>query len=63
MTHEHALLLRKTILVVTCMAQYLNDLRGLAVGCDEGGLGGPAYMGSKPGGAHVSSFFVTLCEN
>ena len=44
-------------------AQYLNDLRGVAVRCEEGGSGGPAYMGSKPGGAHVSSFFVTLREN
>ena len=44
--------------------QYLNDLSGLVVRCEEGGLGGPAYMGSKPGGAHdVRSFFVTLRDN
>ena len=45
------------------MAQYLNDLSGQVVWCEEGGSGGPAYMGSKPGGAHVSSFFVMLREN
>ena len=44
-------------------AQYLNDRSGLAVRREEGGSGGPAYMGSKPGGAHVISFFVTLHEN
>ena len=40
------------------MAQYPNDLSGQVVRCEEGGLGGPAYMGSKPGGAHVSSFLL-----